>query len=49
MIYKGKYLDQTVETDIGDFKARIWDSNFEISRYTHLWWRADDGIIIPSN
>jgi hypothetical protein len=46
-IYKGKYLDQTVATDVGAMKARIWDSGLEISRITRLWWREDDCVIMP--
>jgi len=45
-IYKGKYLDQTVETDLGAIKARIWDSGFDVSQVTNLWWREDDCVIM---
>ena len=45
-IYKGKYLDQTVETDIGAIKARIWDSDFDVSQVTNLWWREGDCVIM---
>jgi ABC-type Fe3+/spermidine/putrescine transport system ATPase subunit len=46
-IYKGKYLDQTVETDVGAIKARIWDSGFDVSQVTNLWWREEDCVIMP--
>ena len=31
-IYKGKYLDQSVETEVGTIKARIWDSHVDVAR-----------------
>ena len=41
-IYKGKYLDQTLETDIGEIKARIWDRDVDISGLDRLGWQAGD-------
>jgi len=41
-IYKGKYFDQTLETDFGAIKARIWDRDIDVSAITRLGWRATD-------
>ena len=41
-IYKGKYLDQTLETDIGPLKARIWDRGVDVTDLEALWWRESD-------
>lgn len=41
-IYKGKYLDQTLETDIGPIKARIWDRGVDLAGSTALWWRESE-------
>ena len=41
-IYKGKYLDRTLDTDIGDVKARIWDHEADLADLTSLWWREDE-------
>jgi spermidine/putrescine transport system ATP-binding protein len=47
-IYKGKYLDQSLETDFGMIKARIWDSDVDLSRIDGLWWAERDCMIMPS-
>ena len=47
-IYKGKYLDQSLETDFGTIKARIWDSDVDLSRIDGLWWAERDCMIMPS-
>jgi ABC-type Fe3+/spermidine/putrescine transport system ATPase subunit len=44
-IYKGKYLDQSLDTEIGRFKARIWDRAIDISRSTLLWWRVGEAAV----
>ena len=41
-IYKGKYVDRTLDTDIGPLKARIWDRDADISDLASLWWREDE-------
>ncbi len=41
-IYKGKYVDRTLDTDIGPLKARIWDRDADISDLVSLWWREDE-------
>ncbi len=46
-IYKGKYLDQTVEADFGAVKARVWDSGLDTSRIAQLWWRMEDCVVMP--
>ena len=41
-IYKGKYIDRTLDTDVGQVKARIWDRDTDISDLASLWWREDE-------
>lgn len=41
-IYRGKYLDQTFETDVGPLKARVWDRKVDTTRVTQVWWLAED-------
>ncbi|MDP6590259.1 MAG: ABC transporter ATP-binding protein, partial [Alphaproteobacteria bacterium] len=41
-IYKGKYVDRTLDTDIGAVKARIWDHEADLADLTSLWWRDDE-------
>ena len=44
-IYKGKYLDHLVDSDVGQLKARIWDRGVDLSALDHLWWREEDCAI----
>ena len=44
-IYKGKYLDQTLDTDIGPVKARIWDRGVDVTDLEALWWRESECAI----
>ena len=46
-IYKGKYIDQTLETEIGAIRARIWDQELVVSDVAHIWWRPKDCAVIP--
>ncbi len=46
-IYKGKYVDQMLGTEIGPVKARVWDRSMEISTATAFWWRAGDCAMMP--
>ncbi|MDA0230420.1 MAG: ABC transporter ATP-binding protein [Proteobacteria bacterium] len=41
-IYKGKYIDRTLDTDIGSIKARIWDRDADLADLASLWWREDE-------
>jgi ABC-type Fe3+/spermidine/putrescine transport system ATPase subunit len=41
-IYKGKYVDRTLDTDIGQIKARIWDRDADLVDLASLWWRQDE-------
>jgi len=41
-IYKGKYVDRTLDTDIGQVKARIWDRDADLVDLAYLWWREDE-------
>ncbi len=48
-IYKGKYLDQTLETAIGPIKARIWDRSVDVSDLAFLWWRESECAITAAD
>ena len=39
-IYKGKYVDQVVETPVGPLKARIWDTEAATETFDRLSWAA---------
>lgn len=41
-IYKGKYVDRTLDTAIGPIKARIWDRDVDLADLAALWWREDE-------
>jgi len=47
-IYKGKYLDQMLETGVGVLNARIWDPNLDIGSVGHAWWHEEDCVIVPA-
>jgi spermidine/putrescine transport system ATP-binding protein len=47
-IYKGKYLDQSFETEVGTIKARIWDSSIDLARIASLSWAASDCMVMPA-
>ena len=47
-IYKGKYLDQGVETAVGPIKARIWDSSTIWPTGSSLAWAASDCMVMPA-
>ena len=46
-IYKGRYLDQKLETDAGSLNVRIWDRNLDMRSVTHVWWPEDDCVVVP--
>lgn len=43
-IYKGKYLDRTVMTEIGQLKVRLWDSSPSIEGEGFVWWKHSDCV-----
>lgn len=46
-IYKGKYLDQMLESPLGPIKARVWDRAVALGQLDRFWWRASDCAITP--
>ena len=46
-IYKGRYLDQRLDTDAGSFDVRVWDRNLDMRSATHVWWPEDDCVVVP--
>jgi ABC-type Fe3+/spermidine/putrescine transport system ATPase subunit len=47
-VYKGKYFDQTAETDVGPIHARIWEHDADLPQPACLWWREEDCVVMPS-
>ncbi|MCF3932011.1 ABC transporter ATP-binding protein [Acuticoccus sp. M5D2P5] len=45
-IYKGKYLDRTVDTGVAPMKARIWDVASAVPEPSFVWWKKDDCIVM---
>ncbi|MCM2476381.1 ABC transporter ATP-binding protein [Rhizobium sp. CG5] len=45
-IYKGKYLDRTVKTELGTLKARIWDTTSAARNPSFVQWKKDDCIVM---
>ena len=48
-IYKGRYLDQRLESDVGSLNVRIWDRNLDLRSMTHVWWPEDDCVVVPDD
>ena len=48
-IYKGRYLDQRLETDVGSLNARIWDRDLDMRSVTHVWWPEEDCVVVPDD
>jgi hypothetical protein len=47
-IYKGKYLDRTVITDIGPMKVRIWESGSAEGGHGFVWWKQEDCMVMTA-
>lgn len=45
-IYKGKYLDRTAMTDIGELKVRIWDPQPMQTEDAFVWWKQEDCMVM---
>ena len=45
-IYKGKYLDRTATTSIGDLKIRLWDSHHTSDEEGVIWWKHQDCMVM---
>ena len=46
-VYKGKYYDLGVDTEIGRLSGRIWDPGDERLSPAQVTWRVDDCIVVP--
>ena len=46
-IYKGKYYDLGVETEMGPFSGRIWDLEDDMDSPTQISWQIADCIVAP--
>ena len=47
-VYKGKYYDLGVDTEIGRVNGRIWESGDERLSPRHVTWQVGDCIVVPS-
>ena len=45
-LYRGKYVDQTAETEFGPVRARIWDRSQQLSDFKQISWRFDDCVVL---
>ena len=48
-IYKGRYLDQRLDTDAGSLDVRVWDRSLDMRSATHVWWPEDDCVVVPDD
>ncbi len=46
-LYRGKYVDQVVETGIGSIRIRIWDRSRQASDFNHIVWHPEDCVVMP--
>ena len=46
-IYKGKYYDLGVDTEIGRLNGRIWDPGDERLSPGHVVWQVTDCVVVP--
>jgi ABC-type Fe3+/spermidine/putrescine transport system ATPase subunit len=47
-IYKGKYLDRTVLTEVGPVKVRLWDSSSSTAEQGFVWWKKADCMVMSA-
>jgi len=47
-IYKGKYLDRTVLTEVGPIKVRLWDSSSSTAEQGFVWWKKADCMVMSA-
>lgn len=45
-LYRGKYLDHSVETSVGRVKVRSWDRDGP-AQATAVTWRTEDCVVVP--
>ncbi len=48
-IYKGKYLDVIISTDIGDIIMRLWDDRNSLPEKVRVRWKARHTIMVPAH
>jgi putative spermidine/putrescine transport system ATP-binding protein/spermidine/putrescine transport system ATP-binding protein len=46
-LYRGKYLDHTIETEIGRIKVRSWDRNVP-NEVGAVAWRPEDSVVMAA-
>ncbi|SNB72335.1 putative spermidine/putrescine transport system ATP-binding protein [Arboricoccus pini] len=45
-IYKGKYLDQTATTPVGEIKIRLWEQSAAQGEPGGIWWKQSDCMVM---
>ena len=45
-LYRGKYIDQSVDTSFGVVRVRIWDRTMQGEQFDSIFWRYDDCVIV---
>lgn len=48
-IYKGKYLDVSMSTDIGNITMRLWDDQIKLSKVSQIQWKTRHTIMLPAH
>ena len=46
-LYRGKYLDHSVETAVGRVKVRSWNRNGPAQAMA-VTWRTEDCVVVPA-
>jgi len=44
-LYRGKYVDQHLQTEIGPMRVRIWDRACRTGSISMVWWHPDDCVV----
>jgi ABC-type Fe3+/spermidine/putrescine transport system ATPase subunit len=47
-VYKGKYLDQVLDAEIGTIKVRLWDGERAAEGITRTGWAESDCTVMPA-
>jgi ABC-type Fe3+/spermidine/putrescine transport system ATPase subunit len=47
-VYKGKYVDLFLNSDIGTIAARNWDLHQNVEPPKNAWWRETDCVVGPN-
>lgn len=48
-MYRGKFLEQSIDTPAGTLRANIWDRERDLSRVSRVSWGIEDAVAFPSD